>query len=297
MRILLIGPGAIGAAVAAAIASQGHDVLIAARTPFERLIVETPDDRYEPDVTVLTRPEPLDVDAVLLATKAHQSAGARGWLDTVNGNGWPLAVLQNGVDHVERISPLAPRAEIVAVVVNLPARRLGSGHIVVGGRAHLSIAPGPGGELIESLLAGSFIRAVVSTDFTTDMWRKLMLNAASGGVTTLVRTSNLVLHDPDARDLVLSVMAEVAAVGRAEGADLPVGIERTIVDGLLANASGHVASIVADRLAGLPTEWQVRNQIVVKRAEQHGIDVPLNRLITTLIRLGEPPVAPPASRI
>ena len=49
-----------------------------------------------------------------------------------------------------------------------------------------------------------------------------------------------------------------------------------------------MASIVVDRLAGQPTEWDARNASVLRFADAHGIDVPINRLLTTLIRLGEP---------
>jgi ketopantoate reductase len=41
-------------------------------------------------------------------------------------------------------------------------------------------------------------------------------------------------------------------------------------------------------LAGRPTEWQARNEVVLRLAAKHGIDVPLNDLACHLIRAGEP---------
>ena len=39
---------------------------------------------------------------------------------------------------------------------------------------------------------------------------------------------------------------------------------------------------------GVPSEWRVRNLDVIQRSEKHGVDVPLFRHLTTLVRLGEP---------
>ena len=55
-----------------------------------------------------------------------------------------------------------------------------------------------------------------------------------------------------------------------------------------AAAGHHYPSITQDRMAGLPTEWRARNEVVVRLARRHDIAVPLNEALTTLLRLGEP---------
>jgi 2-dehydropantoate 2-reductase len=83
-------------------------------------------------------------------------------------------------------------------------------------------------------------------------------------------------------------MTEAAEVGRSEGAHLPDDIADVVLGGIRAMAADHHSSIVVDRLAGRPTEWEVRNDVVVRKAAEHGIAVPLNQAMTTLLRLGEP---------
>ena len=61
-----------------------------------------------------------------------------------------------------------------------------------------------------------------------------------------------------------------------------------MIDRVQAAAGGHASSIVVDRRNGNPTEWEVRNAAVGRIGRRHGIATPLNDLITTLIRLGEP---------
>ena len=45
--------------------------------------------------------------------------------------------------------------------------------------------------------------------------------------------------------------------------------------------------MTTDRVNGVPSEWRVRNLDVIQRGK-HGVDVPLFRHLTTLVRLGEP---------
>ena len=289
--VALVGPGAIGGAVAGALFEAGHEPVVAARSGLERLIVEHPGGRIERDVEVTVDASDVSpVDVVFVAVKAQHSEDARPWLDALVGAGTTVVVLQNGVEHRSRFEPLVhAEAAVVPCVINLPAKRAAPGHVVVGGGARLTMEGSDAGHTAASMFDGSFISARAVDDWLTPAWTKLVLNAASGGLCTLTRPDNLVFLDEEARALAVEVMREVVAVGRAEGAALDDDLPDRIVEGLLARAGGHMASIVVDRIAGQPTEWQIRNEVVGRIAARHGIDVPLNRMLTTLIRLGEPP--------
>lgn len=288
--VAVVGPGAIGCAVAAALIDAGHEPTLCGRTGFDRLIVDWPAGSVDRPVTVFTEPSALDpVDVVFVAVKAYDSAAAKVWFDSLVRPGTAVVVLQNGVEHRVRFEPLVdPDAAIVPCVINLPGDRHAPGRVTVGRVARLTLERSLAAERAAALLDGSFVTADVVDDWLTPAWTKLMLNAASGGVCTLTRTDNLVFHDEQARAIAVQVMREVASVGRAEGADLADDLPDRIIDGLLARASGHMASIVVDRINGQPTEWDIRNAVVGRLADRHGIDVPINRMLTTLIRLGEP---------
>lgn len=304
----LVGPGAIGCAVGAALAQVGSAPIVIARSnPFDRLVVEHSAGVVDEPVRVVTDGdslEPLDldpvdlepvdlepVDVVLLAVKAHQTGSAEPWLARLVGPGTAVVVLQNGVDHVARVSPFVSEGtEIVPCVVSLPASRSGPGRVTVAATARLTLADTPSAPAIAAAFEGSFISVRAVGDWSTHAWRKLMLNAASGGLSTLTRAGNQILQDAEGRELALHMMREVAEVGRAEGAVLDPDLPEQIIDGLLRVAPGHLSSIVVDRLAGRATEWKARNEVVVRLAARHGIDVPVNEMVTTLIRLGEPEI-------
>ena len=121
--ILLIGPGAIGATLAAWLAQDDrHDVAVAARTSFDSLEVQTPEGviRAKPRVyTEFSQARP--VDWVLVATKAYDSDAAALWFPTACGPRTRVAVIQNGVEHVARFQKYIEPARIVPVMIDMPA--------------------------------------------------------------------------------------------------------------------------------------------------------------------------------
>lgn len=284
--ITVIGPGAIGAALAAGLVEGGHEPTVVTRTPFDRLVVEWPTGSVDIAARCVVHAEELvPADVVIVATKATQNAAV---VDHVRASVRPDSVLliaQNGIDHLDRFDV---DARVVPAIVMLPSARTGPGRATVGSPSRLIIPQSDAALLVKSVFDGTFIDMEVTDDWVSAAWLKLMMNAAVGGIGVLTRRDSDVFRDAEASALLRELMEEVASVGRAEGAiladELPAQLQRYQEK----NAGGHTTSIVVDRLAGTPTEWRERNQIVVERAARHGIDVPANRIVATLMRLGEP---------
>ena len=295
LRVALIGPGAIGGAIAGALVEAGAAPLLCARTPFDHLTVEHPAGVVAGSVDCRSRPADLDgpdspAELVILAVKAHQTESAAGWLSALAGPDTTVVVAQNGVEQVERVGPLVPPgAEVVPAVVWCPAERSGPGRIRVTGPANLVLPAGPGGRRLAELLAGSFFGARLSDDFTTRAWDKLLINAALGAAGVLTGRPGVDLAaDPAVRHLMLQQMAEIVAVARAEGASVGDDRPAEILDSVVERGGVHLSSIAVDRLAGQPTEWDARNAVIGRLGARHGIATPLNDWLTALIRLGEP---------
>ena len=284
----IVGPGAIGAALAGAVLQAGSTPMICARTAFSSLSVTHLGGEISGAVTCLTEPPEVTVDLVVLAVKAHQTVEAAPWLRALVGPQTTLVIAQNGVEHAERVAPYVhPEAELVPAVIWCPSQRVGPGEIRVNGDARLLVPEGDGAELLARLVAGSFFEIRTTTDWQSRAWDKLLVNAAMGGVGALTgRPGSDLAEDPTIRELLLALMNETVAVGRAEGATIPDGRVEQILDAMA--GVSHVSSIAVDRGNGVPTEWDARNQVVERLADRHGIDVPLNRWLTALIRMGEP---------
>ena len=292
-RIAVVGAGSIGGACAAPRCAAGHEVFLCVRSPFSELVVEGPDATRSFSPPVFTDPAEVASAAwILLATKSHQTASAAPWLAAMSAPGSVVAVLQNGVEHVERVTPIAGPATVLPVVVNLPAHRRAPGRIVQRRRAHLRVPAGPDGERFAELFRDTDVEVVVSPDFVTDAWRKLCFNAASGAVTCLTGRPLGVVRRPDVAELVRGLVLECIAVARAEGAALTDADAEGIVAALASGPPDRANSMLQDLRAGRPLEWDARNAAVVRIGERHGIPTPLSRAITALLAALDPDPEP-----
>jgi 2-dehydropantoate 2-reductase len=83
-----------------------------------------------------------------------------------------------------------------------------------------------------------------------------------------------------ARDLI----QECIAVGRAEGAVLDEGLVEEIITSMVVAPAEAGTSMLTDRRAGRLLEADARNGAVARVGARHGIETPLNRAVTALLK-------------
>jgi 2-dehydropantoate 2-reductase len=76
---------------------------------------------------------------------------------------------------------------------------------------------------------------------------------------------------------------ECVAVGRAEGARLDDGDADAIVADLAAMPPDLNTSMLFDRLAGRPMEWDARNGVVRRLGARHGVPTPVSDVLVPLL--------------
>ncbi|ADL02074.1 2-dehydropantoate 2-reductase [Brevundimonas subvibrioides] len=287
LSIAVVGPGAIGGTVAAWLSRSARvaSLTLCARTPLDRLVVEAPDGRrIEAHPRVITAPSDITapVDWVLVATKAYDVAAASAWLAPLVGPKTRVAVLQNGVEHVERFVPFVAAGRIVPVVVDIPAERTAPGRIHHRREGTVVVPAGPAGDAFVTLFAESPIAASTTDDFTTVAWTKLALNCA-GAVNALTGRPGGVVREAGIADLMRGMVEECVRVGRAVGADLGDHLPDWVVERAETSPPDSINSLLADRLAGRPMEWDARNGVIARLGATHGIATPLNLMAANIL--------------
>lgn len=285
-RISLIGPGAIGGLTAAWLCRDDrNDVTVCARTPLRELELETPYETFTVQPGVRLRPgDGETADWILVATKTYDSAGAARWFEGILGDRTRVAVLQNGVDHVERFSAFLPAERILPVIVDCPTERVSPGKIRQRGDATMAVPDSATGAAFCRLFERTRIDAAQDPDFLSAAWRKLCINAA-GVVNALTGQPARIANDPHAAGLMRRIVDETAAVGRAEGADLPDGLPEDVVTMYRGQPPDSMNSLLADRLAGRPMEIDIRNGVIVRLGAKHGIATPYNEMAVALLNV------------
>lgn len=283
--IAVVGVGAIGGAVAAGLGDAGQRVSLCVRNPFDKLERTLDETTAAYDHPVITDPDRGSVaDWLLVCTKAHQTDGATPWFNRLVGSKTRLAVLQNGVDHVERLRPLVGDIPIVPVIIMLPAVATAPGKILQGRAGTLTVPDDKYGREFSNLFSGSnSVRVELTGDFLSIAWSKLVHNAAGGAVCALALRENGVVAESSMREFVVALMQEVMAVGRAEGARLPDNLPDGIIARHANELRDHWTSIAVDRREGRRMEWKARNAVVGRVGRRHGIQTPLNDALTALL--------------
>ena len=116
-------------------------------------------------------------------------------------------------------------------------------------------------------------------------WRKLIFNAASNAIGALTGLTHGRIAEPPTRDLAWAVMAEGRAVADAQGIVLDQSPEELFDFAARKEiAYDHKPSMLQDVEAGRPTEIDFLNGAVVSFGERHGVDAPLNRALTALVK-------------
>jgi 2-dehydropantoate 2-reductase len=284
MDIAIVGPGAVGTTAAAYLYAAGHSVLICGRTP--RPQIELRPDEAEAIVVpgpVCTNPAEITepVGVVLLALKATQNDDARRWLARLCDEHTIVVVLQNGVEQVEQVQPHCPSSTVIAGIVWFSAETQPDGWVRVRSEARLALPTGPAATTFAELWRGAGGTADCDPDFVTAAWRKLLLNAVAGLMALTGRRAGMFRRD-DVSALASHYAAECLAVARAEGAKLADDVADGTVEMFRQAPTDMGTSILADREAGRPLEWDIRNGVIIRKARAHGIATPISDVLVPL---------------
>jgi 2-dehydropantoate 2-reductase len=284
--ITIIGPGAIGGTVAAWLAQdKANAIRICTRTTFDELRVETPHGTFTVKPEIFTSPEQVEVaDWVLIATKAYDVVPTAKWLPRLVAPHTIVAILQNGVEHVERFMPYVPKEQLLPVIVNLPAERKGPGHIWQRNNGVLTVPDTDNGKAFVKLFRQTRLAAHTTADFLSHAWTKLALNCTGAIPALTLKSINLRKHE-ELVDTLRLLIRECMAVARAEGANLDDTLEEKIINDYRNTPTNSINSLHADRLAGRPMEIDARNGAIVRMGQKHKIATPMNQFITTLLNI------------
>lgn len=284
LRVAIVGPGAIGTTVAAAMHEVGRTPALYGRSARESLQLQHADGTIVVPGPVGTDPASVDapVDLVFLAVKATQVEAAAPWLAALCGADTVVCVLQNGVEQESMVSPWAPSSVVVPSVVWFPAQAQPDTSVWLRGNPRLTLPDVPASQTVIDALRGTRVSVDLATDFSSVAWRKLLQNAAAGLMVLTGRRAGMFARD-DIAAVSLGYLRECLDVARAEGAALGDEVPQELLDTFRDYPADMGTSILADREAERPLEWDIRNGVVQRLGRAHGIPTPISDIVVPLL--------------
>ncbi|ELQ6105109.1 oxidoreductase [Cronobacter turicensis] len=282
--IALVGPGAIGATVAAALHEAGRTPVLCGRTAHAQLIVRDDEGEIIVPGPVLNDPAAISApcDLVFVAVKTTQIADSAGWLAALCDESTVVCALQNGVEQPALLAPYVNGATALASVVWFPAQREPDASVWLRAKPRLTLPDLPAARRVVDALDGTRCAVELAEDFTSIAWRKLLQNALAGLMVLANRRAGMFAR-ADITGLALAYLRECLAVGRAKGAMLDDSVVQEIVEGFHRAPPDLSTSILADRQANRPLEWDIRNGVIWRYGAACGIPTPISDIVVPLL--------------
>jgi len=285
--IALLGPGAIGTTIAAALHEAGRTPVLCGRTAHPQLILRHDEGEVTVPGPVLNKAASLSqpCDLVFVAVKTTQDADSADWLAALCDENTVVCALQNGVEQKTQLEPYVNGATVVPSVVWFPAQREPDASVWLRGQPRLTLPDTPQAQRIVDALSGTRCAVELADDFLSTAWRKLLQNAVAGLMVLSNRRAGMFART-DITELALAYLRECLAVARAEGARLSDAVPQEIVDSFHRAPADLGTSILADRQANRPLEWDIRNGVIQRYGRAHGIPTPISDVLVPLLAAG-----------
>lgn len=319
MRFAVLGAGAIGAYVGAALARGGSDVTLVARGEHLRALQRNgvrvlsargdfeANPRATDDVDAIG-----EADVVFIGLKAHQLpplapkigralkpgaaviAGQNGvpWWYFQSYDGPLQGTVLESVDPGGAIARAIPAEAVVGCVLYCATEIVEPGVIrhIEGTRFTIGEPDGVKSErcaAIAEAFVGGGLKCPVETRIRDQIWLKLIGNVAFNPVSALTRaTMGELGHVEEVRQLLREIMMEAAGVAAALNISLPVSLDRRFEAAI--SVGDHKTSMLQDLEAGKPLEVECLTGVLIELAARLGIDVPCTRAVHACTRLIDP---------
>jgi 2-dehydropantoate 2-reductase len=316
VRFAILGAGAIGAYVGAALARGGSDVTLIARGEHLRALQERGVQVLSPRGDFEAHPAATDdIDAigeaevVFIGVKAHSLPGLAPRIGRALGPGAAVIAAQNGlpwwyfqsnagplagtvlqsVDPGGAIAASIPPEAVIGCVIYSSTEIVAPGVIrhIEGTRYALGEPDGSKSErcarIAEAFVAGG-LKAPVEPRIRDHIWLKLIGNAAFNPVSALTRATMAELGTlPEVVAVLRAILEECALVAAELGAELPVSIDRRLEAAF--EVGDHKTSMLQDLEAGKELELDCITGAVIELAGLLGVAVPYTTSVHACAKL------------
>lgn len=311
MRLIVLGAGAIGGAIAARVAIAGGDVAVVARGAHLDAIragglrLETPEESFVVPLAAAADPSELridDDDVVLLAVKSQDTAAALDGLRACAPESTPIVCAQNGVANEAMALRRFPF--VYGMCVMCPATHLEPGVVQasstpVTGLMDVGRWPSGTDELSDALaatLSASSFSSVSRDDISRWKWGKLLLNLGNA-------VEALCGRDPQSAQLVELARNEGVACLEAAGVEF-VGPDEDAArrEGILTpkpiagtrRGGGSTWQSLTRSLGSVETDYLTGEVVLLGRL--CGVATPVSELLQRLVYDAARAHTPPGSR-
>lgn len=298
MRIATVGTGGIGGFLAAKLTISGHQVAAIARGPHLdaikanglTLVSPAGQETVQPWIVTDDTANVGKVDAIIFGVKGEALKAAAHSCLPMLGQDTAVVPFLNGVEAADRLMEVLPGENVanglakISTTIAAPGTIKQTGDFSVFVFGERDNRPSRRIEALREAIQQSGSMTPVPENIDREVWTKFVFFSALSGVTAAARcTMAEVIRMPELSSLFQRVVAETAAVGRAAGISLDMGVEEKTWAFAQTLPEEMRASTAIDLEVGRPLEIDWVTGAVCRLAAKHGVATPANDAIYALL--------------
>jgi 2-dehydropantoate 2-reductase len=302
MRFVFLGAGAVGGYYAALLSRSGCDVSVVARgAHLEAIrkdglrILSSAVGDFTARIGAESDPARIGVaDTVVVAVKTYDNPTALPLLPPLVGPSTTVLTVQNGVDSAEQVAAVVGDdrtiggSTYIATAIDAPGviKQTGSHRRVVFGEVFRPpAAVSDRVRAIEALMKAADIHAEAVPDGRPAIWEKFTFLAPFAAFTGASRLPlGPLWGDADGRRALLQAAAEVEAVARASGINLPADLAERRAQYYSTIPPSTRASLLIDLSQGRRIEVESLLGTVVRRGRSAGVPTPMMEALYAVLK-------------
>lgn len=298
MKIVIVGPGAIGLLLAAHLGKSKEEVWLldkdkerAQRLDKNGISVSGSGGEWKARVKVSADASEIkQAELVVICVKSYHTKDALRQIKPLVADDTRILTLQNGIGNIELISEAFGAEKVIGGITNVGATLLGEGKVKLAGR----------GETVFGRLDGKFpveIRSIrelfnkcgfearLTQDIKGLLWSKLVINAGINALAALTRLKNGgLLEYEGTRKVLRGAVTEATRVAKRKRIKLIYDDPLAKVEAVCEATSGNICSMLQDVLMKKRTEIDYINGVIVRLGMELNIPVPYNSMLTDLVK-------------
>ncbi len=301
-RIVIFGPGALGILFSVKLYAAGHRVCVLDYKPeraqrLNKFGLKLIEDQRKISAMPQIFVDPQDVpaaDYALILVKAHQTRATLEALRAISSEHTLIISLQNGIGAGDILQEAVPAHNIFLGTTIHGATKKGENVALHAGSGLTVIGPYKPDEKFPEKLK-KFQKSLETAGFETEivqdiypyLWRKLLVNIGINPLTALTGLRNGgILSFPHILELQRKAVTEAFEIITRSGINLDMDLDSCLelVRRVCEKTGKNTSSMLQDRLNGKETEIDFITGAVLKKAQELGMNAPVNETLTRLIR-------------
>lgn len=293
MNIAVIGTGGVGRYFGGKLAQAGHNVTFLARGKHleemlaNGLTVKSIKGNFEINpVKATDNIEKIPVvDLIVLGLKAWQIKEMAPKLKSLLHSHSVVLPLENGVTAADDLISVLGKDHVIGGLCRIFSKIESPGVIT-----HLGVEPtivfgeldGSNSERtqnLKNLFEQSGIATKLTSNIISEVWMKYIFICSSGLLAVTRSPYNEIIAIPETRKLLQQLFEEIVSLATAKNIKIDDDFVAKTMKYIEAYPPNTTSSMARDIWEGKPSELEYQNGMVVKMADEVGIDVPVNRFI------------------